>query len=247
MAQLKKSLKRIPGLATLYRFFISFLSDLVSKVRLRDACNIEVELQMRALKETADYVEKNMKNVLWFPDRYSLLDATLNMIENENGLFLEFGVHKGISINYIAKKITNQIYGFDAFEGLPEDWRGPYGKGSFEMNSPPKVRKNVSLITGWFKDTLPEFLNQHIETFIFIHIDSDLYSSAKTILSLAGNRIRAGTIIVFDEYFNYPGWQLDGFKAFQEFANNNEVQYEYLGYCRFGQQVAVRILRRNNS
>jgi len=38
----------------------------------------------------------------------------------------------------------------------------------------------------------------------FIHIDCDLYSS--TIFDLWGNKIVEGTILVFDEYFNYPGW-----------------------------------------
>jgi hypothetical protein len=46
---------------------------------------------------------------------------------------------------------------------------------------------------------------------------------------------------VFDEYFNYPGWQQHEFKAWQEFVAASGLSYEYLGLVRNNQQVAVRI------
>jgi hypothetical protein len=48
-----------------------------------------------------------------------------------------------------------------------------------------------------------------------------------------------GTIIVFDEYFNYPNWEEHEYKAFQEFIGESGLGYRYLGFAR--QQVAVRI------
>jgi hypothetical protein len=30
------------------------------------------------------------------------------------------------------------------------------------------------------------------------------------------NRLASGSVIVFDEYFNYPGWKVHEFKAFQD-------------------------------
>jgi hypothetical protein len=61
-----------------------------------------------------------------------------------------------------------------------------------------------------------------------------------------GNRIVPGTVIVFDEYWNYPNWKEHEFKAFQEFVNKVGLEYEYLGHTAF-EQVTVRILetRRN--
>ena len=39
------------------------------------------------------------------------------------GSVLEFGVHKGKTINVMSKVFPNDtLYGFDSFEGLPEDW-----------------------------------------------------------------------------------------------------------------------------
>jgi hypothetical protein len=41
----------------------------------------------------------------------------------QNGLILEFGVRHGTSIRQLASLTPqNPIYGFDSFEGLPEDW-----------------------------------------------------------------------------------------------------------------------------
>ena len=48
-----------------------------------------------------------------------------------------------------------------------------------------------------------------------------------------------GSIIVFNEYFNYPNWKQHEYKAFQEFVQQHDVQYEYLCWGQF--EVLVRI------
>jgi len=52
-----------------------------------------------------------------------------------------------------------------------------------------------------------------------LHIDSDLYSSAHTVLQSLGDRIRNGTIIVFDELVNFPAYREQEFRALYEFLN----------------------------
>jgi hypothetical protein len=69
----------------------------------------------------------------------------------------------------------------------------------------PHVSSNVTLIKGWFDQTLPPFLEKHPAPVSFLHVDCDLYSSTKTIFDSLRTRFRPGTVIVFDEYFNYPG------------------------------------------
>jgi len=49
-------------------------------------------------------------------------------------------------------------------------------------------------------------------------------------------------VIVFDEFFNYPGWQDGEFKAFIEWVDENKVNYEYIAVVTNHEQVAVRIL-----
>jgi adenylosuccinate synthase len=62
------------------------------------------------------------------------------------------------------------------------------------------------------------------------------------VLNALSRRIVAGTVIVFDEYFNFPGWEQDEFRAWQEFVAENRVKYEYLGFVSSHQEVAVRII-----
>ena len=93
-----------------------------------------------------------------------------------------------------------------------------------------KQSKNIIIHKGWFNDTLPEFFKNNKQEIDFIHFDCDLFSSTKTILDLAGNRLHKGTILIFDEYFNYPNWKNHEFKAFQQFVKNKNIQYEYLAF-----------------
>ena len=160
------------------------------------------------------------------------------------GIYLEFGVYKGKTVNLIAEAFPDKIiYGFDSFEGLPEDWRGTvFSKGAFNANGHlPPVRKNVRLVKGWFNKTLPEFVKPHPEPCAFIHVDCDLYSSTKTIFDNLKNQIVSGTIIAFDEYFGYPRWADGEYKAFMEFVEENNLEFEYIARTN-GMQVAAKIL-----
>lgn len=134
------------------------------------------------------------------------------------------------------------IYGFDSFEGLPETWHYGFLKEAFSLNGNlPQVNDNVRLIKGWFNETLPDFVKEHPEPCAFIHIDCDLYSSTKTVFDTLKNQIVSGTVIAFDDYFNYPNWQEDGeYKAFMEFVTENNLEFEYIARTNH-QQVAVKI------
>jgi hypothetical protein len=125
---------------------------------------------------------------------------------------------------------------------LPEDWREGFPKGSFYTDSLPLVNYNVKLIKGWFNESLPTFLKTHNDNCAFLHIDCDLYSSTKTIFYNLKSYISPGTVIVFDEYFNYPGWKEGEYKAFEEFTKEYQIDYEYIGYNRFSEQVGVKIV-----
>ena len=76
-----------------------------------------------------------------------------------------------------------------------------------------------------------------------MHMDADLYSSTKTVFDILGDRVVPGTVIVFDEFFNYPGWREGEYKAFQEFVATRRLEFTYIGYCRYDEQVAVKILK----
>lgn len=216
----------------LYGRFLHFL----------DGQNIERKLQDIALEETARFVMQHFgEKVPSFRNDFELLRHAWQEVTTE-GLICEFGVWRGTTINFLASLTQRTLYGFDSFEGLPERWRDGFEKGRFKVASLPRVRDNVQLIKGWFNESLPPFLSAHKEPAAFLHVDCDLYSSAKTVLELFAPRIRKGTVIVFDDYFNYPGWQQGEHKAFNEFIAATGMTYEWMGYCRYHEQVAVKIV-----
>ncbi len=217
-----------------YRFVLSEAAEAASM-------NISSRLKLRATESTVDYVQAKMLSTRGFNHKRELLEYALNQ-SNGKGLFLEFGVWQGDSINFIADNTKNIVYGFDSFDGLPYDWASPESKGMFSVGGKlPSVRKNVKLYPGWFEDSLPEFVKDHDEPISFIHVDCDLYSSTKTIFKYFGSRIRSGVVILFDEYFNYPCWDEHEYKAFQEFVAEKGVSSEYIGFNRVEGGVAVRI------
>lgn len=203
--------------------------------------DINLQLQKEALAETAQFVKENMFHVPQYRDRSEMLRELVRQAPAE-GLVLEFGVFEGQTLNWIASWLPQkEVYGFDSFEGLPEDWIPSYGKGKFAVRALPKVKENVKLIKGWFDQTLPGFLQEHRENCSFVHIDCDLYSSTKVVFEMLKERIVEGTVIVFDEFFNHPNWQHGEFKAFMEFIQDTGREFEYLGYVPTGSQVGVRI------
>lgn len=194
--------------------------------------------------QTAEFIINNMNKVKSFDSKGNYLHYLLTqaLAVGGGGDYLEFGVFSGATINFISATLPDKIiYGFDSFEGLPETWRSGFEKTSFNLNGNlPQVNKNVRLIKGWFNETLPAFVKEHPKPCAFIHVDCDLYFSTKIIFAELKNQIVAGTVIAFDEYFNYPGWQQGEYKAFMEFVTENNLEFEYIARTEY-EQVAVRI------
>jgi predicted O-methyltransferase YrrM len=141
------------------------------------------------------------------------------------GKYLEFGVWRGDSINFIAERVQpHTVFGFDSWQGLPEEWSTPFGvypPGTFSTNNQlPEVADNVQLVSGLFEDTLPDFCASHNEATAFVHIDSDLYSSAKTIFKYVGPSFVDGTIIVFDDWLWDPNSEERAFREWLAESNN---------------------------
>jgi len=196
------------------------------------------ELQHRATIAAADFVTTRMPDALSCSNKFDLL--TYAVQQAPPGLALEFGVFKGTTINHLARQAPERhFFGFDSFEGLPEHWTGRrYSPVNFDRGGKkPRVAANVSLIKGWFDATLPAFLAREMGRIGFIHVDCDIYTSTKTALELTVPRLMPGAIIVFDEFFNYKGYELHEYKAFFEVAERFDLAYRFIAYA--GQQVAV--------
>ena len=219
----------------------SFLRDISALIQanLNDAY---LMAYMDASRSTANYIAERMKSARCFRsaftpvrgDQKARFDLLRYAVETTalGGLILEFGVHTGDTVNFIARHFQNRsVFGFDSFQGLPEDWFLDTRKGTFDLNGKlPKVESNVTLVPGWFQDTLPAFLKEHPGEIALLHIDCDLYESARFVLEQVVSRLRVGSVLVFDEYFNYPGWESGEYKALQELVSKYRIGYSYLGY-----------------
>jgi hypothetical protein len=197
----------------------------------------------RAIESSLAYANAEMPHALMFRDTQDLWDHALKRVCLP-GTCVEFGVWKGRSINYFAKRLP-VIYGFDSFEGLAEDWKGwAFPKGAFDLKGRmPRVAPNVRLIKGWFSDTVPEFLASSSDLFAFVHIDCDTFEAATLVLSLLKPRLRPGTVVIFDEFFGYRSWQDGGeFKAWNDFVQSTGTKFEWMGFS--AQQVAIQLRER---
>jgi hypothetical protein len=179
----------------------------------------------------------------WFERRSELLRHAARTA-SPHGLWLEFGVYRGDSINLIALLTPGTVYGFDSFEGLPRNWMPGYPTGTFDLHgSAPSVGPNVTLVKGWFSETVGPFLAGHPnETVSLLHVDCDLYGSARTVLSALAPRWHDGTVIVFDEFEGlFP--DTEG-RAFREALRATDWAVEFTGASVSG-SVSVRVRRRD--
>lgn len=210
--------------------------------------NLLLDMQLQAKKETLDYINNNIPDdAVYFQNHKNLIMFAVDNVRNQ-GLYLEFGVARGRSIRWIADKANKHtVHGFDSFEGIPESWNGNIAGTFHRRGNLPKVPDNVELHIGLFDKTLPAFIENNIgkkknNDIAFLHVDCDLYSSTKTIFDHTGAYLQTGTIILFDDYYNYPRWQKHEHRGFKEFVDKNNVKYEYIAYSVTGQQVAVKII-----
>ncbi|XVS64640.1 class I SAM-dependent methyltransferase [Actinosynnema sp. CA-299493] len=196
--------------------------------------------EQEAAKESARFIRRHLPTAPHFGHPHATLEHALGLVSAE-GMALEFGVYTGGTLKLIATAYEGRdVYGFDSFEGLPEDWRNGFPAGLFGMDGLPDV-DGAELVVGWFDDTLPGFLEEHTGPVSFLHVDCDLYSSTKTVLELVGPRLVPGSVIVFDEYFNYPGWQDHEHKAWSEYVDLTGIEFDYCGYTYDHEQVIMKV------
>lgn len=194
-----------------------------------------------AVESSARFAYEHFPTAEFFHHPHATLEHAVKTAPDE-GMALEFGVYSGTTLEIIARLRGGRrpCYGFDSFEGLPEDWRSAFPASTFAVENPPAV-PGAELVVGWFEDTLPTFLDEHRGPVAFVHVDCDLYSSTTTVLDLVGPRLVEGSVIVFDEYFNYPGWERHEHRAWQEYVERTGTEFVHEAYTVDHEQVAMRI------
>jgi hypothetical protein len=222
------------------------------------------------IEEKIDEIENRMKqesNTVGVWDNHLTFHNLCADQVTIDGMWIEFGVFRGRSLAQFADRTENPVYGFDSFEGLPEKWDNDNPQGMFNLNGniptgsidddnvspflPNAIvrtkpwKKNVSLVKGWFEDTLPKFVQETPGVCALIHIDSDIYSAAVTIFKHLKEKIVDGTVIVFDEINDYPDYKNHEIKAFAEFLLETGFDYIPLVYQNLGySQGCFRIIKK---
>ena len=228
----------------LKHFLRAVEETLFGPVYRRRAYDVEKAAYMLATFESAQYFQEHMRLAENLHFRGNLLLRALEEAPEE-GLDLELGVGDGNSLRFLAEKLEGRtVYGFDSFEGLPEDWTHFQRRGRFGSDGKPPedLPDNAELVIGPFEETLAHFLAEHPGKVRLLHVDCDLYSSTRTALEALGPRLVPGSILVFDEYFNYPGWRHHEFKAWQEFVAATGLRYEYVAFASSHFSVLIRVV-----
>lgn len=160
-----------------------------------------------------------------------------NEIENSiPGVICEFGCYTGISsakLSLISSHLKKQMFVFDSFQGLPEidvnasdTHKSMYQKGQY-CCSIETVKKNISLygsidnvtlVKGFFSDTLSNF--NAIDQISYCFIDVDLCKSLEECLDFVLPRLQKNGIL-----FSHEAKDPDYIPVFEKYGLMNNENY----------------------
>jgi hypothetical protein len=171
--------------------------------------------------------------------RAAMIDVVVEHIKTVEGEILEFGVYQGESVRAFASRCPERrVFGFDSFEGLPESW-WTRPKGTFKTDVPTFEQVNVTLVKGFFDASVPRFLEEWTGSVALLHIDCDLYESTRLCLLPLLQRCRVGTVVLFDEYYNYSDFAAHEWLAWHEAKDLYRIVAPCIAYD--GRRAAFRI------
>ena len=158
----------------------------------------------------------------------------------KNRPFYEFGVWRGVSFEYLINTFK-EGYGFDSFDGLPEDWHNEK-QGNYSADGVIPRIEGGTFVAGEFKNTLPIFFSKPRPLASIINFDADLYSSTLCALNYSKPIIDKDTILILDEFIINKNWEQDEYKALNEFCSKNNLSYEVLAVSYNTKQVALKLI-----
>jgi predicted O-methyltransferase YrrM len=228
----------IEDMGELVRSTAERIIDHTRALEIRSRRDICYAGDVQAARESAEFARGHLAGARQFDHPHATLEYALSLAP-VGGMALEFGVYTGTTLKIIATvRQGGRVYGFDSFEGLPGHWRAGFAAGKFAAETVPDV-PGAELVVGWFDEVLPGFMENHPGPVDFVHIDADLYSSAATVLTLVGPRLREGSVVVFDEFFNYPGWREHEYRAWTEYVERTGIAFRYEAFTFDNEQVVV--------
>jgi hypothetical protein len=170
------------------------------------------------------------------------------------GSIIEFGVFNGYWLDKLLSHMAQRssfrpVLGFDSFQGLPKPsvshdfsgWQEGMYRASFDtVVESLKVdeRPHLTLVPGWFSDTLHRQPASTIKNIAYARVDCDLYEPTVEVLQYLTDRLVDGAILFFDDwtYFLDKGET----KAFAEWSQEqSRYRFEILGFVNV--RIAMRV------
>jgi len=195
--------------------------------------------QLYDLVDAAQHLDRRMANARWLSSARDTLRFAASAAPRQ-GNVVELGVFHGVSLRWLAECRPGSVHGFDSFVGLPSDW-DPVPEGRFTTAGRVPRGIDAQFWVGTFDEQLPRFVAQHPEPIALLHVDSDLYESARVGLAHLSPLLAPGSVLIFDEYFGHHSWRQDEFRAFAEAVSEHGWRYETIAANPFTGQAVVRL------
>mgnify|MGYP001191266242 CR=1 FL=1 len=257
---MKKILKALKVNSIIY-FILEKLSQIIAlfdkansliipeELKIRKKTLLDKKIEALVAEETFEHFKEHFKKSVIFRDisrekiREYAIEKSLEVDDKNSNKFyyLEFGVAGGGSSSNFFSKYVNKLFAFDSFEGLIEDWVGTsLPKGYYNQNKKiPKLNSNVEPIVGWAEETIGSFIETHNPKINFIHFDMDTYKSTKLVLEKTKPFLVKNAILIFDNIYNYAGWENGEFKALYEVFKENE--FDFKAFNLLGKQIVIQL------
>ena len=169
----------------------------------------------------------------------------------------EFGIYHGRSLRLLDAQLpdTWELHGFDSFVGLPEAWaheaagsysvlgdRGLDADAALDGAASPYPAR-ATLHRGWFADTAGPFAaTPAADRLGLVHLDCDLYSSARDVLLALGPKLAPGCVVVFDDFLVHATWREDEKRAWDEAVAAFGLRARVIAASLLTKQVVFELL-----
>lgn len=193
--------------------------------------------------------KKIINNTVVKEDRCYMIHKFVKHCLHLRGDLAECGVYKGGTAYLIAYTIKHssandkRMHLFDTFTGMPDNAvkkRDSHKEGDFGDVSLDSVKHYLSEFPNvkYYPGVIPKtFKSVQDKRFSFVHIDVDIYPTARDCCQFFYNRIVTGGIMIFDDY-GFPGYKLAEKLAVDEFFSDKPESPISL---RTGQCIVIKL------
>jgi O-methyltransferase len=239
--------------------FRTFATKILHRVARRDENSWDMPVD--TMRQRTDALDRAILNV-HICTRRERDEASATASDTLLGDYAEFGVYRGETFAHVVRRSSPlmpsmRFFAFDSFQGLPEptgaDKNGEFWKGQFSCSRQDFERtlsraeansSRVRVVEGWFQDSLcGQTAVQHsLNTVSLAFIDCDLYESCVPVLDFLTDKLRQGSVLLFDDWLNFRGCPDRGVQlATRQWLEQNPrlFLHPWFSFCHHGQAFIV--------